>query len=76
VIPWRWYSDVDALAREEHAIFRRAWHYAGHRDRLGRRGDRLAVVLPEAERLVASLQRKPVSRADEAARDTPGARHR
>jgi hypothetical protein len=64
------------LAREENAILRRAWHYAGHRDRLRRPGDRIAVVLPEAERLVARFQRKLVTRVDEAARGTPGARHR
>jgi phenylpropionate dioxygenase-like ring-hydroxylating dioxygenase large terminal subunit len=28
-IPWDWYRDPEVLAREEEAIFRRAWHYVG-----------------------------------------------
>jgi phenylpropionate dioxygenase-like ring-hydroxylating dioxygenase large terminal subunit len=34
--PWSWYRDPALLAREEEAIFRRAWHYVG---RLGEPGD-------------------------------------
>jgi phenylpropionate dioxygenase-like ring-hydroxylating dioxygenase large terminal subunit len=34
--PWDWYRDPAVLAREDEAIFRRAWHYVG---RLGEPGD-------------------------------------
>jgi phenylpropionate dioxygenase-like ring-hydroxylating dioxygenase large terminal subunit len=34
--PWNWYRDPAVLAREDEAIFRRAWHYVG---RLGEPGD-------------------------------------
>jgi len=34
--PWNWYRDPAVRAREDEAIFRRAWHYVG---RLGEPGD-------------------------------------
>lgn len=30
-LPWSWYSDPEIAARETDLIFRRTWHYVGHR---------------------------------------------
>jgi nitrite reductase/ring-hydroxylating ferredoxin subunit len=32
--PWAWYTDPATLALERERIFRPAWHYVGHEDRL------------------------------------------
>jgi phenylpropionate dioxygenase-like ring-hydroxylating dioxygenase large terminal subunit len=43
-LPWSWYSDPEALRREEERIFRRAWQYVGHTGRAAEPGDYFAAA--------------------------------
>ncbi|HXL44675.1 MAG TPA: hypothetical protein VN960_11550, partial [Gaiellaceae bacterium] len=43
-LPASWYSDAAVLRREQEAIFRRTWQYAGRLDQVAEPGDWFTTV--------------------------------
>lgn len=46
-LPTSWYTDPEIFALERTRIFRRAWHFVGHADRLRSPGDRLRTTIAD-----------------------------
>jgi phenylpropionate dioxygenase-like ring-hydroxylating dioxygenase large terminal subunit len=61
-LPWSWYSDPEALRRENDRIFARAWQYVGHSGQLAEDGSYFAAAAGQIP-VVVTRAREGTARA-------------